>query len=992
MMAGMSQPSLQPQVVACGAKRAPKRAKRNADDSADLLQERWKKRLFPGRTGRQEPARPPPALAPPTPTATISSPEQSNTTAGPSGSSTVQSPSSAEQSESWQTAVVPFPSENKELVCVHRRLYYGLHTKIQCPGNAARVWAEDIKKRLALDLVPVQERVLRKNKNAGIELELRMSGTAKSGAPTITLAPTIWILCGSKYCKQKIQKEVAKMTWLRIFRFGIEIHTGTPILAATPEASLVVPLERLDLTHPFNLPSSSSGTSQLLIHLQNDEGLGNTACGRLCCFTLLRDGVAPMQRFSRLGGVMDVGSKDQTSSYGLTAAHALYDLLLSSQTTAEDGNGPVSDDSETDSDCDSIDSNSSCGSHSSGFSAPTDDHKNVLGYRNPCDIKTWVPITSTGPVNFLGRGTPRMQSGSTDWWPELHTSVTNPLFRAHEADFALLTIPTDLKLQNTYGTVMKASISPTEIVDRLPIHSDLDPGEVRILVNPVDSVAGFMLRNTSDIISGSGSIQTRKIELSAPLAKGTSGAWVVGGNQLYGVIIAVYEREPYAHMVTAKKACADIVESLPGFTSAALPFAHNTAGIFKRPISSQEIVPKPREGRIPKNIFEYDKLGDFEDKRLSCPFRKRNPVRFNVRDHQNCAVQSFPDISQLKRHVKIFHKIPPIPRSPCPRCKKNLITHEELKAHLAMPNELCQFRDILPSGDPEDGIDSRIEDALNGRRPNTRIDSWEFLWRTLFPSDEPESIPDQSFVPPIDAEELIVQVQTQSSCDKLKAELKTRLDKARYLDLHEETDALAESLLSVFEHHIGEVLDQYRDSLVDHRERVRRVNHKSSLPPRFKYHKDYRARSDSIAPSLTAGLSTRESSIRGYSPTQGAAPMPYLWEDDAAPMAPGGSVIETGKELREIGSQSDIGKQGLVSTPLHFANPMPRPPTSSLSSFGSSSEPGTTLVSGFEFDTRLLSPYPHGYGSHMPAMHGEGNETAEERHPFGDPWPEERYF
>ena len=37
-----------------------------------------------------------------------------------------------------------------------------------------------------------------------------------------------------------------------------------------------------------------------------------------------------------------------------------------------------------------------------------------------------------------------------------------------------------------------------------------------------------------------------------------------------------------------------------------------------------------------------------EDQYLSCPYRKRNPVRFNVRDHQNCAVQSFPDIAQLK--------------------------------------------------------------------------------------------------------------------------------------------------------------------------------------------------------------------------------------------------------------------------------------------------------------------------------------------------------
>ncbi|KAL2166663.1 hypothetical protein VTG60DRAFT_2326 [Thermothelomyces hinnuleus] len=33
---------------------------------------------------------------------------------------------------------------------------------------------------------------------------------------------------------------------------------------------------------------------------------------------------------------------------------------------------------------------------------------------------------------------------------------------------------------------------------------------------------------------------------------------------------------------------------------------------------------------------------------FSCPFRKRNPVRFNVRDFQSCAVMSFPNMSQLK--------------------------------------------------------------------------------------------------------------------------------------------------------------------------------------------------------------------------------------------------------------------------------------------------------------------------------------------------------
>ncbi len=36
------------------------------------------------------------------------------------------------------------------------------------------------------------------------------------------------------------------------------------------------------------------------------------------------------------------------------------------------------------------------------------------------------------------------------------------------------------------------------------------------------------------------------------------------------------------------------------------------------------------------------------DMHFSCPFRKRNPIRFNIRASQSCAVQSFPDIPQLK--------------------------------------------------------------------------------------------------------------------------------------------------------------------------------------------------------------------------------------------------------------------------------------------------------------------------------------------------------
>lgn len=41
-------------------------------------------------------------------------------------------------------------------------------------------------------------------------------------------------------------------------------------------------------------------------------------------------------------------------------------------------------------------------------------------------------------------------------------------------------------------------------------------------------------------------------------------------------------------------------------------------------------------------------MRDDENLRLSCPFRKRNPYRFNVRDHHSCAMTYFPKFAELR--------------------------------------------------------------------------------------------------------------------------------------------------------------------------------------------------------------------------------------------------------------------------------------------------------------------------------------------------------
>lgn len=69
-------------------------------------------------------------------------------------------------------------------------------------------------------------------------------------------------------------------------------------------------------------------------------------------------------------------------------------------------------------------------------------------------------------------------------------------------------------------------------------------------------------------------------------------------------------------------------------------------------------------------------------------------------------------------------------------------TQEALTEHASVGrDQICNPQKVPPSADPEDGITSGIEEALNGRKAGSKIDCWETLWRHLFPDDSriPES-------------------------------------------------------------------------------------------------------------------------------------------------------------------------------------------------------------------------------------------------------------
>lgn len=132
---------------------------------------------------------------------------------------------------------------------------------------------------------------------------------------------------------------------------------------------------------------------------------------------------------------------------------------------------------------------------------------------------------------------------------------------------------------------------------------------------------------------------------------------------------------------------------------------------------------------------------DDDNLRLSCPFRKRNPQRFNVRDHHSCAMTFFPKFAELRQHIVKQHKRDDPSAFVCGRCNRDFTTRRELHHHQRLPREqMCEISDH----DPESGIDGSTSTKLLSRKraSGTSADvQWREIWSIIFPEDDDYLIP-----------------------------------------------------------------------------------------------------------------------------------------------------------------------------------------------------------------------------------------------------------
>ncbi|KAH7015527.1 hypothetical protein EDB80DRAFT_708152 [Ilyonectria destructans] len=136
------------------------------------------------------------------------------------------------------------------------------------------------------------------------------------------------------------------------------------------------------------------------------------------------------------------------------------------------------------------------------------------------------------------------------------------------------------------------------------------------------------------------------------------------------------------------------------------------------------------------------------DFRYSCPYRKRLPWTFNVRDHQTCATQSFSSITLVKRHIMTAHQLRNAPTLfQCDCCNGYFRTVEDFDIHIVScgrSSGLYPTKVVL-------GIDRQMEDKLRDRRASTQVLKWDTLWKTIFPKGD--TIPSPEFEPVVEGHE-----------------------------------------------------------------------------------------------------------------------------------------------------------------------------------------------------------------------------------------------
>jgi hypothetical protein len=354
-------------------------------------------------------------------------------------------------------------------------IFVGKLYELPPPDKLQLNWRQNIRPQLVKNLRTVIASLPQSLTRADttIEPELIMSGVSSHGHSTVTLAPTIWIRCGSKQCRKAVQQAVADLSHVQRFPVHVTLHAPRPASAGQAPESLsrtlepyledeILPFEPDRSPRPatvYKMPFDTPLPDHISLRIRVQSLVENkhSACGLRVQFSFPNG----MSYTSTLGGLVLLGD----AVVGLTTAHAIFDR------------------------------------------PEYDSLPELRGSDSTCVSKTEFAV----PAKLRAA-----KFGSLYIQPESDTAhVFSNIENNH--DFALLQL--DAKDSAIARNIYQASRGH-QVVDT--VSRDLRARAVQVVCSSEDVKPGHLIDGDSIIIDETGYWETRKIQLETPLGKSHS--------------------------------------------------------------------------------------------------------------------------------------------------------------------------------------------------------------------------------------------------------------------------------------------------------------------------------------------------------------------------------------------------------------------------------------------------------------------------------------
>ncbi|WYZ34573.1 hypothetical protein EsH8_I_000849 [Colletotrichum jinshuiense] len=467
------------------------------------------------------------------------------------------------------------------------RIWVAYEKEIPVPSHLKSRWPE-IESRLLDDLNGVKHEMIAEQaklkcrqkqhpRRRNIYPDLRMSGRQeKFFSKFVTISPCVWVLCGSKSCRDKVRRVMRNLSLpINFVDQPIEVHDRAPEFYAIRSC---IPLSQLqtdiDKDFAINIEKNSEMNLRggcILHHVEANQTTGEckSACGLLCCSTFLKNGKVIEQRVSRVGGLLtnDFGPYDyvdcpiaMTTSHGIfnylqrngprteTLADLTDSLLDFTLLNSEDdfafasssGSETTSDDdSDSDQEFDSDNDNTE------SVPQPSED-RYLLGSKDPSQVIQWLSVEEVVGIKFIRQQLPYQDPGQNDGFDD-----------SEPGDYTLL------GSDNLKGFRNISSLLSNLEIKTYMTNDELIEGPLSMVFGADDLSEVYLLPGLAKMPTGREELPVRKVQLSAPLAVGTSGTWLVKDSAFAGMIVAAFPDQPLAFFMTAQDILRSITNSFP---------------------------------------------------------------------------------------------------------------------------------------------------------------------------------------------------------------------------------------------------------------------------------------------------------------------------------------------------------------------------------------------------------------------------------------------